>query len=110
LIKGRTVSVVASNDISYGTSGNYIISGKKIFIGSGQDETQPMVLGGQLSVFLKNVVSALRDISISFVPSPTAAASATRLATTLAQLTADISLGKGASFNSTSNFTSKTND
>jgi hypothetical protein len=32
------------------------------------------------------------------------------LATTLAQLTADISLGKGASFNSTSNFTSKTND
>jgi hypothetical protein len=109
-IKGRTVSIVSSDDISYGTSGNYSISGRKIFIGSGGHESQPMVLGGELSVFLKRVVQALQDITVSFVPSPTAAVSSARLATTLTLLTTDIARGKGASFNSTSNFTSKTND
>jgi len=109
-IKGRTVSIVAGGDISHGTSGNYSISGRKIFIGSNGPESQPMVLGGELSTFLRKVVQALQDISVSFVPSPTAAVSSARLATTLTLLTTDISRGKGASFNSTSNFTSKTND
>ncbi len=111
VLTGRTISLNSTKDFSQETSGNYIISGKKIFIGaSPNDTTQPMVLGGQLSLFLKDVISILQDITISFVPSPNAAATLTRLGITLAKLTTDISFGKGASFNSTSNFTSKTND
>lgn len=111
VLTARSISLNVVNNISQGTSGNYVISGKNIFIGaSPNDTTQPMVLGGQLSVFLSDVISVLRDITVSFVPSPAAAATITKIGATLAKLTTDVSFGKGASFNSTSNFTSKTND
>lgn len=93
------------------TKGNYVIWGKKIFIGSGEDTSQPMVLGGQLSFFLQKLLVALQLLPTVYLPqpSPTAGIAAAEIARQLTELLTDVSLLQGASFNSTSNFTAKEN-
>ena len=106
LIKGRTISFITTKDISYGTSGNYVISGKKIFIGSGGDESQPMVLGGELAAWLKDLLILLSSDLVQAITT----LNPTPYSLKVAQLA--LKLGatpQGAIFNSTSNFTSKTN-
>tara|TARA_R110000868_G_scaffold157028_1_gene384105 strand:- start:1636 stop:2262 length:627 start_codon:yes stop_codon:yes gene_type:complete len=49
----------ATEDLSYKTSGNYSITGKKIFIGKYGDTGQPMVLGGTLALWLQEVLKSL---------------------------------------------------
>lgn len=59
-IKGKTVSIGANGDISLDTTGgNYSISAKKIFINSRGDPSQPLVLGGTLSLWLQQLITIL---------------------------------------------------
>lgn len=112
VLTGRTISFNTTNDISQGTSGNYIISGKKIFIGaSSNDTTQPMVLGGELAVWLSKLVQALTTATVITSTGP--AFFNPTVTTALVNLAADLGvpgIPQSAIFNSTSNFTSKTND
>ena len=111
LIKGKRIQLVSTEDISYSTTANYIISGQKIFIGSGGEETQPMVLGGELAKWLRTLIQALSfdlvRVFTTFDPQP--------FANKMVRLSEDVGLpgtpvgGEFVSFNSTSNFTSKTN-
>ena len=110
-LKGKRISLITTEDISYSTTANYVISGKKIFIGSDGEETQPIVLGGELAKWLRTLIQALSfDLVTAFTtlnPQP--------FANKMVKLSQDIGLpgtpvgGEFVSFNSTSNFTSKTN-
>jgi hypothetical protein len=110
ILTARSINLNVTNDISQGTSGNYIISGKKIFIGaSPNDTTQPMVLGGELATWLQN----LMDAFIVEIPKSIATLNPVPFVKAITELR--IKLGapgipQAAIFNSTSNFTSKTND
>lgn len=112
LIKGKTLSFVSTGkspemgDISFTAAENYVISGKKIFIGSGGDESQPMVLGGELAVWLKDLLILLSSDLVKAITT----LNPTPYSLKIAQLA--LKLGatpQSAIFNSTSNFTSKTN-
>jgi hypothetical protein len=109
VLTGRTISINSPNDISHGTSGNYVISGKKIFIGaSSNDTTQPMVLGGELATWLQS----LMDAFIVQIPRSIATLNPTPFVEEIIKLRAQLTpLGtvQSAIFNSTTNFTSKDN-
>jgi hypothetical protein len=106
VLTARSVIINSPNDIVQGTAGNYIISGKKIFIGTSGDESQPMVLGGALAKWLQDLMSALSvDLVKSFItlnPTPFAQ----KLITLRAELGVD---PRSAKFNSISNFTTREN-
>jgi len=107
-LKGKTVSIVTTQDISHATSGNYIISGKKIFIGSQGDESQPMVLGGELTVWLDDLMKLLSNDLITSITT----LNPTPLFTKLIELRAKLGIPgipQSAIFNSRSNFVSKSN-
>ena len=108
LIKGKTISFITTKEISYATSGNYAISGKKIFIGSKGDESQPMVLGGDLARWLQKLLDAF----IIEIPKSIATLNPGPFVTAVTQLRLDLGLStfpQSAVFNSKSNFTSRTN-
>jgi hypothetical protein len=114
-LKGKTLSFVTTGvapmgDISFATSENYIISAKKIFIGSGGDETQPMVLGGNLQQLLYDLIRALSTATVITSTGP--AFFNPQVSTSLTNLLSKVGIpGRPttADFNSESNFTSKTN-
>jgi hypothetical protein len=109
-IRGNSVSINAVNDLSYKTSGNYSIVGKKIFIGSNGDTTQPMVLGTKLAVFLQQLVSTLNgNLQTAFTPSPAGAVSLATLTAALTDLQTSLSNPLAAPFNSRDNFTTERN-
>lgn len=56
-IQGKTVSIISGENLSYGTSGDYTIVGKNIFIGK-RDNTQPMVLGASLALWLSDLLDS----------------------------------------------------
>ncbi len=106
----RSMNVNVTKDISQGTSGNYVISGKKIFIGaSSNDTTQPMVLGGELAEWLRN----LMDAFIVEIPKSFATLNPTPFIKAITELRVKLGTSQEpkieAVFNSNSNFTSKTN-
>lgn len=109
VLTGRSINLNVTNDISQGTSGNYIISGKKIFIGaSPNDTTQPMVLGGELALWLQK----LMDAFILEIPKSIATLNPSPFVAAVTELRVQLglpSVPQSAVFNSTSNFTSKTN-
>jgi hypothetical protein len=110
VLTGRTISLNSTNDISQGTSKNYSISGTKIFIGSGGDESQPMVLGGELALWLQQLVRILSTATVITATGP--AFFNPTVITNLVKLQTDLGTPaspQSARFNSTSNFTSKTN-
>lgn len=109
ILNARSVVINSPNDISQGTSGNYTISGKKIFIGSDGDESQPMVLGGELATWLQK----LMDAFIVEIPKSISTLNPGPFIAAIAELRIQLglpSVPQSAIFNSTSNFTSKTND
>jgi len=110
VLTGRSISLNVTNDISQGTSENYIISGKKIFIGaSPNDTTQPMVLGGELARWLQK----LMDAFIVEIPKSIATLNPSPFVKAITELRIQLglpSVPQSAVFNSTSNFTSKTNN
>lgn len=110
ILSGRSVSINVTDDISQGTSGNYIISGKKIFIGaSPNDTTQPMVLGGELAAWLQS----LMDAFLVEIPKSISTLNPAPFIKAITELRIQLGvpgIPQSAIFNSTSNFTSKTND
>lgn len=108
VLSGDTISLNCSSDISQGTSGNYTISGKKIFIGSGGDESQPMVLGAELAKWLQELIQALTTAVILTPTGPGAFNPTTNIIlATLGSKLGTINSPQSAIFNSTSIFTSK---
>jgi len=107
IINGRTISLSSVEDISQTTSKNFIINGKKIFIGcSPGDDTQPMVLGGQLAKWLQELMDAFSVDLVKSITTLNPAPFAAKLISLRAQLGTD---PRSAVFNSTTNFTTKTN-
>jgi hypothetical protein len=106
VLTGRTISLNSKNDISQGTTKNYTISGKKIFIGSGGDESQPMVLGGELADWLQRLMA----VFIADLPRALATLNPGPVINKLVDLRRDLGITpQSATFNSTSNFTAKVN-
>lgn len=62
-VTGDTISFDSRSDISHKTLGNYSILGRKIFIGTTNDVSQPMVLGGELSSWLKDMLDVVRILA-----------------------------------------------
>lgn len=58
-LDAKGIFLTAEEDLSYKTSGNYSIAGKKIFIGRYGDTGQPLVLGGTLALWLAEVIRTL---------------------------------------------------
>lgn len=109
ILNARSVVINSANDIAQGTPGNYIISGKKIFIGaSPNDTTQPMVLGGELALWLTKLVQVLSKATVITSTGPAFFDPSVMIV--FGGLLKDLGTpGVSATFNSTSNFTSKTN-
>lgn len=113
LIKGKTLSFVSTGaapmgDISFTAAENYIISGKRIFIGKYSNNPQPLVLGGELALWLQNLLQVLSvDLARAFTTLDPVTYS--RKVTKLLEQLGSPTSPQSAVFNSTSNFTSKTN-
>lgn len=129
-LKAEDLTILATKNLSIRTAGDYGISGQRIFIGTYGDATQPMVLGTNLGVFMGALLSNLIAVNTALVTLATAASTVTTatvntlnapaLALTTAISTAQTTLavlfagtaftapipGKGAIFNSKSNFVS----
>lgn len=71
-LQGKNISLSATNNLSYKTSGNYSILGKKIFIGTANDPSEPMVLGASLSSFLQKLIDVFTtQLPLTTVITPT---------------------------------------
>lgn len=117
VITGKNVSIVADKNLSQTVTGDYIILGKKIFIGNGVEGSQPLVLGGELASFLGDMLDKLYvNISTTFLPNPanpvglpTFLASIEQLKLQLGITRFGISNPSAAIFNSKDNFTTRIN-
>jgi hypothetical protein len=106
-LMGKTVSMTSTGDFTQETlRGNMLLSGKRIFIGSGVDESQPLVLGNELAEFLKNLIQIL--IQSTVITSTGPATFDFKVLRELQSLLNDTIPGV-AKFNSINNFTSRTN-
>jgi hypothetical protein len=109
IFNGRSLSLNIGRDISLTSSGNYVISGQKIFIGaSPNDTTQPMVLGGELAAWLDDLMRLLSEDLITSITT----LNPTPLFRKLIELRLKLGVPgvpQSAIFNSTTNFTSKDN-
>jgi hypothetical protein len=125
-IEGSQVSIISKN-FTQKVTGDYGISGTRIFIGKYGDATQPMVLGRQLASFLTTLIANVAQLStaVSVISKTIQAAPAgvgtvakipltpvdISLTAVNSQLTA-LTQGTnplGAIFNSSDNFVSKKN-
>ena len=106
-LESDTISIIAKN-FSQKVIGDYGIAGKRIFIGKYGDTTQPMVLGGYLSVWLQK----LMDAFIVEIPKSIATLNPTPFVTEITKLRLQLGtpqLPQLAVFNSQDNFVSSTN-
>jgi hypothetical protein len=105
-VTGSTISFDSSNDISHKARGNYSILGQKIFIGTTNDVSQPMVLGGELSSWLNDMLDVVKIlVQVSTVASGLATnpAQAALVAANLLSLTTKLGapgVPQSATFNS----------
>jgi len=107
-LKASNVSIKVSNNLDLSTKGAYSILGEKIFIGAAGDTTQPMVLGGTLSLWLQN----LMDLFIDELPKSFATLNPTPFLLEVARLRTMLGTPltpQSAVFNSKHNFTAKEN-
>lgn len=107
-LKASNVSIKVSNNLDISTKGTYSILGEKIFIGAAGDTTQPMVLGGTLSLWLQN----LMDLFIDELPKSFATLNPTPFLLEVARLRTMLGTPltpQSAVFNSKHNFTAKEN-
>jgi hypothetical protein len=110
-LQAGQLTISATKDLSYITSGNYSITGKKIFIGRYGDTGQPMVLGATLSLWLQSVLKlltipgAIQTLSGPAIFNPGVLAALKQLQNQLGTSSAP----QRAIFNSKDNFTSETN-
>lgn len=110
-LQGESIDMVATNNLTYKTAGDYGISGKRIFIGKYGDTTQPMVLGSELSRWLNVLLTqltspgAFTSVTGPVFINPVVLTTLTQLRSQLGTLTSP----QSAIFNSQTNFVSKTN-
>jgi hypothetical protein len=109
--KGNTVSV-EGNIISYKAIDTYSILAKKIFIGTSNDPSEPVVLGASLSKFLSQLIDIiLINLPLAVVVTPTGAGTIrTPALSTALRTLKQTQLGinaRSAVFNSTNTFVSK---
>lgn len=62
-LKGKSIEMEASDNLTYRTDGDYGISGTRIFIGKYGDTTQPMVLGTNLANFISTLLQNVTRLS-----------------------------------------------
>lgn len=110
-IHAPRVSISCIQEFALKTKENYSISSKNIFIGRNKDTSEPMVLGGQLSLWLQKVLDLV--LTPGFILTSTGPATINPAAMLILQ---QMRVGLGtqitpqiAPFNSRSNFTSGTN-
>jgi hypothetical protein len=110
-IQGDNISIISRSNLAYKTSGNYSILGQKIFIGSGNDASQPMVLGGDLAIFLQALLTTLLIPAGIVTPvgpanfNPAVIVKLTGLLNSLGSVTSP----QSATFNSRDNYVSRKN-
>ena len=100
--------LISSNNIVYDTSGDYAISGKRIFIGKYLDNSQPMVLGSNLALWLRALLIQL--LSPGTFVSPVGPVVINPVVTAvLREMRDGLSTPSAAMFNSNDNFVSENN-
>jgi hypothetical protein len=62
ILRAPQIIMSTETDLSYKTKGTFSVQGQKIFVGRASDDSQPMVLGAQLSVWLGALITALRTV------------------------------------------------
>lgn len=60
VLRAPQIVMSTETDLSYKTRGTFSIQGQRIFLGRAGDDSQPMVLGSQLAVWLGALITALR--------------------------------------------------
>lgn len=114
-INGKRISLVSQEDFSNKSYSNYSILGKKIFIGTSSDTSEPMVLGASLSQFLQQLINIFTTqlplTTVQVGPTGTGTAFFVPLITALKalQLTQLGITPQSAVFNSSDNFVTKNN-
>lgn len=104
----NNLGIKASNNIDHYAKGTYSILGERIFIGAAGDTTQPMVLGGTLSLWLQN----LMDLIIDELPKSFSTLNPAPFLLEIARLRTMLGTPltpQSAVFNSRHNFTAKEN-
>jgi hypothetical protein len=113
-LKGNNVVLSSVKNLSFKTDGNYTILGKKIFIGTSNDPTEPMVLGASLASFLGKLIDIFTtQLPLTTVVTPVGPGTAVFLPVITGLKALQLSqLGlvpQSAVFNSTDNFVTKNN-
>lgn len=116
----KNISFTATDVLSLTSFGDQYILGKRIFIGAGGSQSQPMVLGGELVTFLRQLLTALNSIPIilqGFTPIPppfpnqaVALAATTAYGQIMQTLLRAVVDPRTAPFNSKDNFTTEFNE
>jgi len=113
-IFGKRISFISQENFSNKTNGNYSILAKKIFIGTSNDSSEPMVLGASLSSFLQRFIDILTtQLPLALVTTPTGPGVISFVPVITALKALQLSqLGitpQSAVFNSSDNFVTKNN-
>jgi hypothetical protein len=113
-LQGNNVVLSSTKNLSFKTNGNYSILGKKIFIGTSNDVTEPMVLGASLANFLGRLIDVFTtQLPLTTVVTPAGPGTVVFLPLIAGLKTLQLSqLGlvpQSATFNSTDNFVTKNN-
>lgn len=98
---GNNSRIIVGNISEIVSTTRFSVNSPKIYLGSIQDRTHPMVLGDILSEFLDNFLKAHIDNGPDYVVTAVGPGSLSpRVVTALKQLQNDVKRGKYASFNS----------
>lgn len=100
--------LINSKNIVYDTSGDYAISGKRIFIGKYGDNSQPMVLGSNLALWLRALLIQLLAPG-TFVSPVGPVVINPVVAAVLREMRDGLVIPSAAMFNSNDNFVSEDN-
>ncbi len=100
--------LISAKNIVYDTTGDYAISGKRIFIGKYGDNSQPMVLGSNLALWLRALLINLLAPS-TFVSPVGPVVINPVVAAVLREMRDGLSIPSAAMFNSNDNFVSEDN-
>lgn len=109
LVRGNNLTFEGKGDILQSATGNNIILGRRIFIGSGGNTSQPMVLGGNLAQFLREFISILVRQLGPAIASGVAAGLVAELGALGVQQLGTAANPRAAVFNSSDNFVAETN-
>ncbi len=108
-LEAKQIAIISLEDLAYKTSGNYSITGNRIFIGKHGDTSEPMVLGSSLATWLAKLVTLLSRPGFILTSVGPAVVNPSFLTELLALQSSLGPIPQLAVFNSRSNFTAETN-